>query len=354
MAESCELAPYPCGYAKGAGAPHSSARKGMICTRRSEGVSFQRRVCTQRRYTPARPAISVQSLIIHEREPVRRQPIHALRQLAAEVLQQIQAGTFQVGERLPSVRQISRQKGLSVTTVLQAYHLLEDRGAIEARPQSGYYVRVGRCRPPGAAARRLGAALRPGARAHRRPGDAGGARHAQPGPDPVRRGAARPRPAAHRRSSTPSWPRSRASTRADTTAGLPAGRWNCARRSPGGPSWHGCALAPDDIVITSGGTEALHLALRAVCKPGDLVAIESPTYFGILQVLRSRSGCARWKSPPTRRRASAWSALRFALDHHPVRAAVVMTQFQQPAGQLHARPRTSARWWRCWRPPRSR
>ena len=40
------------------------------------------------------------------------------------------------------MRQISQQKGLSVTTVLQAYQLLEDRGTIEARPQSGYYVRA--------------------------------------------------------------------------------------------------------------------------------------------------------------------------------------------------------------------
>jgi len=38
------------------------------------------------------------------------------------------------------VRQTSRQRNLSMTTVLQAYHLLEDRRMIEARPQSGYFV----------------------------------------------------------------------------------------------------------------------------------------------------------------------------------------------------------------------
>ena len=62
-------------------------------------------------------------------------------QLAEEVSQQIRECVFNAGDRLPSVRSMSRQKKCSVATVLQAYSLLEDRGQIEARPQSGYYVR---------------------------------------------------------------------------------------------------------------------------------------------------------------------------------------------------------------------
>src|SRR5687767_7277949 len=50
-------------------------------------------------------------------------------------------GTLRAGERVPSVRRLSRQQGVSVSTVLQAYQRLEDIGLIEARPQSGYYVR---------------------------------------------------------------------------------------------------------------------------------------------------------------------------------------------------------------------
>src|SRR5512139_1224649 len=37
---------------------------------------------------------------------------------------------------------MSRQQQVSVSTVLQAYYLVEERGLIEARPQSGYYVRT--------------------------------------------------------------------------------------------------------------------------------------------------------------------------------------------------------------------
>src|SRR5690348_12737210 len=53
----------------------------------------------------------------------------------------IDKGTLRAGQKVPSVRQLSRQLDVSVSTVLQAYRLLEDRGRILAKPQSGYYVR---------------------------------------------------------------------------------------------------------------------------------------------------------------------------------------------------------------------
>ena len=63
-------------------------------------------------------------------------------QVAAKITQLIHRGTLRPGERIPSVRRISRQEKVSVSTALQAYFLLEDRGLIEARPQSGFYVRL--------------------------------------------------------------------------------------------------------------------------------------------------------------------------------------------------------------------
>src|ERR1051325_4343149 len=62
--------------------------------------------------------------------------------IAARMGGLIERGTFGAGSRIPSVRALSRQFEVSVTTVLEAYRLLEDRGMIEARPQSGYYVRL--------------------------------------------------------------------------------------------------------------------------------------------------------------------------------------------------------------------
>src|SRR5918999_2260392 len=62
-------------------------------------------------------------------------------QLADQIHELIRAGTLRAGDRVPSVRRLSTQQKVSVPTVLQAYQRLEDIGVIEARPQSGYYVR---------------------------------------------------------------------------------------------------------------------------------------------------------------------------------------------------------------------
>ena len=47
----------------------------------------------------------------------------------------------------------------------------------------------------------------------------------------------------------------------------------------------GARFGADDLIITAGATQALRLALRAVCQPGDVVAIEQPAYFGTLLLL---------------------------------------------------------------------
>lgn len=59
-------------------------------------------------------------------------------QLATEITSLIEGGTLRPGERIPSVRHLSTNKRVSIATVLEAYRVLEDRGFVEARPQSGY------------------------------------------------------------------------------------------------------------------------------------------------------------------------------------------------------------------------
>src|SRR5690349_22393925 len=70
------------------------------------------------------------------------------KQVAVRISELIEHGTLRPGERVPSVRKCSEQQNVSIATVTQAYRLLEDRGVIEARPQSGYYVRRVRWSPP--------------------------------------------------------------------------------------------------------------------------------------------------------------------------------------------------------------
>src|SRR5690242_19873497 len=62
--------------------------------------------------------------------------------LARALEEQIGRGVLRPGERIPSVRAFSRQQGVSISTVLEAFMWLENRGAIESRPKSGFFVRV--------------------------------------------------------------------------------------------------------------------------------------------------------------------------------------------------------------------
>ena len=54
----------------------------------------------------------------------------------------IEKGTLRPGDKVPSIRNLSKQMQVSINTVKEAYSLLEDRRLLEARPQSGYYVRA--------------------------------------------------------------------------------------------------------------------------------------------------------------------------------------------------------------------
>src|SRR5712692_7026330 len=63
-------------------------------------------------------------------------------QIAEGITQQVAAGSLRSGDRVPSLRQLSRQQRVSMSTALQAYLWLENRGYLEARPQSGFYVRT--------------------------------------------------------------------------------------------------------------------------------------------------------------------------------------------------------------------
>ena len=64
-------------------------------------------------------------------------PLKLYEKLADEIGEAVRRGGFAAGERIPSVRQSSQQHGVSIKTVLHAYALLEGRGLIETRPQSG-------------------------------------------------------------------------------------------------------------------------------------------------------------------------------------------------------------------------
>lgn len=73
---------------------------------------------------------------------------HLYMQVSAGIEKMIEDGVLQIGDKLPSVRVLSDEYGISMGTAFQAYYNLEGKGLIEARPKSGYYVRFNHLRFP--------------------------------------------------------------------------------------------------------------------------------------------------------------------------------------------------------------
>ncbi|WP_275450049.1 PLP-dependent aminotransferase family protein [Geobacter sulfurreducens] len=252
--------------------------------------------------------------------------------VAGRVAQLIGEGTFRAGDRIPSVRALGRQFQVSLTTVMEAYTLLEDRGLIEARPQSGYYVRA---RFPGSTAEPEMTAP------PLKPTTVGTAELSMMvmrdtrNPDLVPLGAAIPNPELlpvdrlNRMLATESRKHAVASVSYDMPPGCERLRVQIARRMLA----VGCALAPDQIVTTSGCIEAVVLSLRAICRPGDTVAVESPVYYNFLQAI-DLMGLKALEIPTHPRTGISLDALRYALDHTPIRACLVVANFNNPLGSL--------------------
>ncbi|SMG05695.1 DNA-binding transcriptional regulator, MocR family, contains an aminotransferase domain [Paraburkholderia susongensis] len=96
----------------------------------------------------------------------------------------------------------------------------------------------------------------------------------------------------------------------------------------------GMHVDSDAILVTHGCSEALSLALRAVAGPGDVIAIESPTYFGILQVIESL-GLKAIEIPTHPHTGISVDALEFAITHMgSIQAVVCMPSVQNPLGSV--------------------
>jgi DNA-binding transcriptional MocR family regulator len=192
--------------------------------------------------------------------------------------------TLRPGDRIPSVRKMHRQLSVSISTVMQAYRILEDRGLIEARPQSGYYVRRSLRRrleeptvaKPTKSARRVRISSLSYSLVDKLD---------QPGFVKLGRAIADPElmptKALNRIMGQVLRNHPNDSHSYDTPAGCEQLRIQIARRMLDA----GVSVSPDEIVTTCGATEALYLALQAVTTPGDTVAVETPTYYGILDKL---------------------------------------------------------------------
>jgi len=241
----------------------------------------------------------------------------------------IRDGLLGSGERVPSLRRLSRQRRVSITTVLQAYQLLESKGLIEARPQSGFYVRATRralqepamSRPP-----KSPQSVEVHALVTRVLHDMGWN-------DLVPLGTSMPDPellpAGKLRRILAAVARRRPSTL--TGVSFPPGHEALRRQIALRMADWGVRANPDEIVVTGGCIEALNLCLRAAAQPGDVIALESPTYFGLLQIIESL-GMKALQIPTHAREGISLNALALALEREDVKACVLMPTVSTPLG----------------------
>lgn len=254
-------------------------------------------------------------------------------EVAARIGGMIKNGTYRAGERVPSIRGLSRQMRVSANTVMESYARLENSGLIEARPQSGYYV-----------CSRLAAPEIPQAPWEQwkdfapNPVTIGDValevmcNIANPSLVPLGGGIPNcellPVDKLNRMLSSESRRFSLQSIAYPPAQGHKLLRTRIARRSLDS----GCTLAPDDIIITSGCVEAMNLALQAVCRPGNTVAIGSPVYPTFLKSIQWM-GLKVLEIPSTGQGMNL-EVLDYAIRHNKVSACITIANFNNPLGSL--------------------
>jgi len=255
---------------------------------------------------------------------------HLYLQVADGIEKMIGEEVLKIGDKLPSVRVLSEEYGISMGTAFQAYYHLEGKGLIEARPKSGYYVRFN----------------------FRRFRDL----PEMSDPEPVASEVSLEEiiSTVFRNMSTDDL--LNFSLAVPPLSLLPAAKLNkalvYAMRSSKSHginyehiqgnrdlrrqltklffNWAG-KFSEEDIVITAGCMEALALCLNTVTRPGDTVAIESPTYFGIFRIIESL-GLKVLEIPTDPVTGIDVRQLAKSVRKMPVSACIFVPNFNNPLG----------------------
>jgi DNA-binding transcriptional MocR family regulator len=255
---------------------------------------------------------------------------HIYLQVAEGLEKMIGEEILKIGDKLPSVRMLSEEYGISMGTAFQAYYHLEGKGLIEARPKSGYYVRFNLRRMPGLP------------------------RISEPEPMTSEVSVQEMITAVFNNISSSDL--INFSIAAPPTSLLPTAKLNKSLMHAMRASSHhgiqyehiqgnrelrrqiakqafnwGGKISEEEIVVTAGCMEALVMCLKAVTQPGDTVAIENPTYFGIFQVaeLLGLKVLEIAADPLT---GVDPGHLETLLDQFPVKACVFVPNFSNPLG----------------------
>ncbi|WP_433738778.1 PLP-dependent aminotransferase family protein [Pseudomonas putida] len=257
------------------------------------------------------------------------------RQLANHYLDAIRSGTLKTGERFPSIRLMMEKHAVSLSTAVQVCRELEDYGVLEARPRSGNYIRQ-----PDTPAKPAPTILPP-------PLDSG----AYVG---IHEQVSSVLKASQRATIKVNFASTYCAPQLYPLKTLQDNMIKALRQDPhlldkAGPTSGNLVLRnilarraltsktqlnAERIVITNGATEAINLALRAVTRPGDTVAVESPTFYGLLQILESLN-LRVLEVPATTHGGINLPALEHVLQGpERIKALIVIPNLHNPLGSI--------------------
>ncbi|MCK4710688.1 MAG: PLP-dependent aminotransferase family protein, partial [Gammaproteobacteria bacterium] len=254
-------------------------------------------------------------------------------QVSSYIMQLIDKGTLKPGDRAPSLRKLSTTLKVSISTINQAYLSLEDKGVLRARPQSGFYINA-----------ELNQSIQT--------------------PKPIITSCCQPRKVRFGQlfeeiftiSNNPRiapFAAARPSMELMPDKALMRETRSILSRSPSAcmdycfPPGHqklrdqialryssmGLSISADDIIITNGATEAMSLALQTVAKRGDIIAVESPTYFSVLRLVE-KLGMLALEIDSDPQTGIDIESLEYALDTMDITAMLLVPNFNNPNGSL--------------------
>jgi DNA-binding transcriptional MocR family regulator len=258
--------------------------------------------------------------------------LHIYQHIANNIEKLIINGALKVGDKLPSVRMLGKEQGISVSTAFQAYYALEGKGFIEARSKSGYYVKYNPNKFP-----RLPQKVHPEAKESNISVEEIASRVYKEldSENVIRFSLALPSvdllPVAKlNKAITRSIQKAKDScTGYEHTLGNPELRKQISKLSF---NWSG-QISDDEIIVTSGCNEALVTCLKASTKVGDTVAIESPTYFGMLRVLELL-GLKALELPTDPVNGIDLDFLKKCIPKFNIKACLFIPNFNNPLGCL--------------------
>ncbi|PKI13195.1 aminotransferase-like domain-containing protein [Colwellia sp. 12G3] len=241
-------------------------------------------------------------------------------------------GALQAGDKLPSLRKLSRQFEISVPTVKQAYIELERQGHVCAKPQSGYYLKAVQART---------LKPRPAKWAQCAPVEVQGRSmieqvHAAVHlPDTVALGISNPIQAHPTDKALARLMRSVLSKVSEKAVsyGPVTGDAKLRMQLAFRYQDQGVEINPDDIVITNGAQEALSIALQCVAKRGDVIAIESPCFFGIIELIETL-GMKALEVYTCTEDGVCVEDLAEAINQHNITACLFSTAINNPLGSM--------------------